>query len=195
MMRGSRSPLQGVPNVNLIPSEYRRASPLSRSRLLAILIALELVIAVALFSRYGDGSLGPVGDYVGLGDTPAAEGGPPDPLAGKKGVRNELNGRLADLEIAFQDINAGRVRWPELLDLFFNQTPTGVKITSFLHTGDQISLGGEAPEAADIFTYRELLKESGSFTEVMLPNFGASGTGDMQSFNFQLSLAKGAAVE
>ena len=73
---------------------------------------------------------------------------------------SQARGALNSLQGSKTQIAEQRVDWPQLLDLFFNETPPGGSVTSFRQNGDEVSLSARAKEHRQIFDYRDILTTS-----------------------------------
>ena len=178
-----------VPDLNLIPGEYRGAPLMSRERLLLLLIIFELVLAVLLFRTYGEDSTDAVRDFLGM-----------EVLSQEVRAENlrtvqitQARANLDNLSVAQREVGKQRANWPHLLDLIYNQPPADVTVSSFRQSESTVTLAGSAPTRQEVFGFQDLLNESPLIEEVAVPTLGAAGAG--LEFTFKIVLRKGVNVE
>ena len=166
-----------------------RARLLSKNRAMVLLVAFEILIAVFLFQTYGSGTVSTIKGFLGTEEAATTENIPQDRLANQIG---QARTQLRNLTIALAEIGNENIRWPEFLDLMFNQVPPGIFVTSFRQTGTNVTLSGRAPTPRDVFDYRDILIESPFVTQVIVPSIGAAPNGEEVAFDFNISLQSGA---
>ena len=180
-----------VPDLNLIPPEYLGRRKLSRNNGLALLIVMELLIIITMFQTYGSASLSKIQELLG-----SEEGLSVEQAAAERRARLVDNKRatLNSLKAAQSEIDNKRINWPQLLDLYFNQTPKGVSVDSFQQNGSEVSLLGVGPSETEVFEFRDILRNSAFVSDVTIPSLTADAGGGV-AFQFKLSLLLGVAVE
>ena len=191
--RLGRPPMQ-VPDVNLIPRDYARGRRLSRNNALVLLIVLELMIAILLFRTYGDAATDKAKGYLGQEEAPNLVQQNEQRLQTQVGQKRA---QLASLKDVGGAIKAKRTDWPQLLDLFFNQTPATVSVATFRPDGDLFTLTGQAEQPNDVIsTYKATLLESPFVSQVTIPSIGAAaGDSDKVDFTIRVTLQRGVTVE
>lgn len=74
----------------------------------------------------------------------------------------------SELEMLTGTLQAENVDWSLMMRIFIEYDPHRMALTSITHTGQRITMNGQAVDEADLMAYVDILQESGLFTQVIL---------------------------
>ena len=158
-----------VPDMNLVPPEYRRRL-VSRAGLLLLLVALVGLALLWPLSRAFAGARESLSvQQARLEDLKRQEGKllalEPE-VKELRALLDKEEQRLRELQGDYQAFQEGRVDWPRLLGVVVERVPQGVGLRSLVQKGGNLEVKGSAGSLPLVARYGQALNESGLFASV-----------------------------
>jgi Tfp pilus assembly protein PilN len=149
-----------VPELNLLPEQYRRRARLTLRSSLLLIVLLELLLAAYIYQAQQE-----LTTY-GLQQLRARLAGRPDATVQRVASLQETLAKLekerTQIEKGLQEIKTLTKDWGTLLNTFLTSAPQGTRITLLRQLTNSVSLTGVAPSVSLVNSYREaLLKAEG----------------------------------
>jgi hypothetical protein len=79
-----------------------------------------------------------------------------------------LRTELSAIESVVPTIEAAHIDWPAITASILRYDATLVRLTSFSHNVNLVTLGGDAMRESDVLSYAETLKQTGFFSRVIV---------------------------
>ena len=160
-----------IPNISLLPEEYRR--PLISILQLCLILVILAALSGAYFAFHGKSSqeAGMAGLEAEISrleteiETSAATG------EQAREISREIDEAGQDLDRARESreyISSEQVSWSKPVLLLFNSLPSGVMLSSVTQDGLKVSIRGTSPDTESLFLYHDCLLNSSETEDVFI---------------------------
>jgi len=179
-------PYRQVPNLNILPEEFRRPGISVLRIILVVVIILEAGLGYFALQSRAQGEQAVATLELQLGQTDGNIRRAREDQAQAKDLQASiglLEQRLSQLQQDYRQVTRGRTYWPALARMV-GLVPQGVTLTSVSQDEDGARVSGMASSYDTVMVYRQALEGSPEVRLVVPELLSASGTAGSVAFVF-----------